>query len=200
MTDPELFEAHKNEMKLMPYLHLPVQSGSDKVLDAMNRKHTRDFYFEIIEKFKEARPDMAFSSDFIVGYPGETEQDFEDTMDLVRRVTFVQGYSFNYSPRPGTPASMNADQLPLKLKNERLYKLQALLREQQQDFNKSFLGKTINVLFESNAKLDGQIQGKSEFMQTVLAFGSPELFGKIISVKITRIHTNTLEGEIVVNS
>ena len=200
MTDPELFEAHRDEKKLMPYLHLPVQSGSDKILDAMNRKHTRDFYFEVIERFKQARPDMAFSSDFIVGYPGETEQDFEDTMDLVKKVTFVQGYSFNYSARPGTPASMHNDQITLKIKNDRLYALQALLREQQQSFNKSFLGKTIEVLFESDAKLDGQIQGKSEYMQTVLAYGSKELFGKIVPVRITRIHTNTLEGEIIVNS
>lgn len=197
MVDEELFEAHASEAKLMPYLHLPVQAGSNRILEAMNRKHTREFYFEIIEKFRKARPDMAFSSDFIVGYPGETAKDFEDTMDLVRHVGFAQCYSFNYSPRPGTPAAIIENQVPEDAKTERLHRLQALIHEQQTAFNTSKLGQTLEVLFDKDGRHEGQISGKSEYLQAVAVKASPSLKGQIAKVKITRVETNSLVGELV---
>lgn len=196
MTDEELFEVHATEAKLMPYLHLPVQAGSNRVLEAMNRKHSREFYFEIIEKFKKARPDMAFSSDFIVGYPGETAKDFEDTMDLVRQVKFAQCYSFNYSPRPGTPAAIIENQVPEDVKTERLHRLQALIHEQQTAFNASKLGGTLEVLFDKDGRHQGQISGKSEYLQAV-AVAAPQNFkGEIKKVKITKLESNSLVGEL----
>lgn len=197
MTEDELFEVHADEPKLMPFLHLPVQSGSSSVLQAMNRKHDRDFYFNVIERFRAARPDMAFSSDFIVGYPGETDQDFEDTMDLVRKVKFAQCYSFKYSPRPGTPASVLGNQVPEATKDERLQKLQNLIREQQQDFNQQQVGKILHVLFDKPGRHAGQIQGKSEYMQAVAVQADISNIGKILPVKITRLETNSLVGELV---
>lgn len=197
MIDEELFEVHASEKKLMPFLHLPVQSGSDKILEAMNRKHNRDFYFGIIEKFKNTRSDIAFSSDFIVGYPGETEKDFEDTMDLVRSVKFAQCYSFKYSSRPGTPASVLENQVPEEVKSERLQRLQELIRLQQQEFNGSFIGKRLKVLFDERGKYQGQIQGKSQYMQAVFTNADVDLLGEILEVQITHMEPNSLGGKLI---
>jgi tRNA-2-methylthio-N6-dimethylallyladenosine synthase len=196
MTDEELFEVHASEPKLMPYLHLPVQAGADKVLKEMNRKHTRDFYFEIIEKFRKAQPEIAFSSDFIVGYPGETEQDFEDTLDLVRQVKFAQAYSFKYSPRPGTPASALSNQIPEEVKIERLARLQELLMQQQLEFNRSCVGKTLPVLFDKPGRYEGQVMGKSPYMQSVYIQGSTDLIGAIYEVDITNASQNAISGQL----
>ncbi|MBI1954110.1 MAG: tRNA (N6-isopentenyl adenosine(37)-C2)-methylthiotransferase MiaB [Proteobacteria bacterium] len=152
MTDETLFEAHATEPKLMPYVHLPVQSGSDKILKAMNRKHNIQYYMDIISKFKSAASDIALSSDFIVGYPGETEQDFLDTMELVKRVNYAQAYSFKYSQRPGTPASALPNQVDENVKSERLARLQELLKKQQKDFNNCCIGKSLSVLIEKDGR------------------------------------------------
>jgi tRNA-2-methylthio-N6-dimethylallyladenosine synthase len=195
MTD-DLIEAHGSVEKLMPFLHLPVQSGSDKILKAMNRKHTAELYFNVIDKLKAARPGISFSSDFIVGYPGETEKDFEDTLELVRRVAFAQAYSFKYSPRPGTPASIMA-QVPEEVKIERLQKLQILLNQQQYDFNKKSVGKIMNVLIEKPGKHENQYAGKTEYMQTVILDNVSEYIGKIVKAKIVQASPNSLQGELV---
>lgn len=195
-VDESLIQAHKNLPKLMPFLHLPVQSGSNKILKSMNRRHTREEYFDIIDKFREACPDIAFSSDFIVGYPGETDQDFEDTMDLVRKVNYAQCFSFKYSPRPGTPAASIATQVPEDVKSERLYLLQNLLNEQQEAFNKSCVGKSLKVLFTEKGKKDGQIVGKSPYMQSVIVEGCESIIGKIEEVKITEHTKNILKGRL----
>ncbi len=186
---------HRDEPKLMPFLHLPVQSGSNKILGAMNRKHTAARYLEIIEEYRKARPDMLFSSDFIVGYPGETEQDFEDTMELVHKVKFALSYSFKYSIRPGTPAAAMNNQIPEDIKSERLARLQALLTEQQNHINQEAIGKTSLVLFEKFGKYPGQILGKNEYGQAVCANGTEDHFGKIIPVKALTLNGSTLVGE-----
>lgn len=196
-VDDELIEAHRDLDKLMPYLHLPVQSGSDHVLKAMNRRHTADDYRLIIEKLRKARPEIAFSSDFIVGYPGENARDFEDTMQLVKDVFYAQCFSFKYSPRAGTPAAALDYQVPEDVKSERLDRLQDLLREQQQQFNQTFVEKITPVLFEKKGKQPGQIIGKNPYLQSVLVKGNERLLGEIIDVKITSAGLNSLEGEIV---
>jgi len=150
MTD-DLIQLHGSNDKLMPYLHLPVQSGSDNVLKLMNRKHTRDYYFEIIEKVRKAKPDIALSSDFIIGFPGETDQDFEDTLDLIQRVKYMNSYSFKYSPRPGTPAA-NKELISDEILDERLACTQALLNEQQMEYNRKFIQKTVQVLIDGAGK------------------------------------------------
>ena len=195
MTDA-LIEAHKLP-KLMPWLHLPVQSGSNKVLKEMNRKHERDYYLSIIDKLLAARPDLVFSSDFIVGFPGETDADFEDTMDIVRRVNYSQCYSFKYSPRPGTPGSTRTDQVPEDAKSERLTRLQALIVEQQLAFNKSFIGKEVEVLLDRSGKFDGQLAGKTPYMQSVYLSTKLDNFGNLVNVKINNAFQNSLSGEIV---
>ena len=194
MVDEELFEVHREESKVMPFLHLPVQSGSNKLLKSMNRKHDRDFYFKIIEKFRKHRADMAFSSDFIVGYPGETDEDFQDTLELVKHVKYAQCYSFKYSPRPGTPASVMENQIQDTVKSERLAILQALLRKQQKDFNKSCIGKEMDVLFDKTGKQQGQIIGKSPYLQSVVVKGNTNLIGTINKVKITQANINSING------
>jgi tRNA-2-methylthio-N6-dimethylallyladenosine synthase len=166
----------------------------------MNRKHTRDFYLEIIEKFKAARPDMAFSSDFIVGYPGETEEDFAQTLDIVERVGYSQCYSFKYSPRPGTPASMLTNQVPEKVKDERLQRLQNLIREKQTAFNASKIGEVLYVLFDKKGKNPGQLQGKSEYLQAVVIEADDSYLNKILPVEITSIETNSLKGRLIVKN
>ena len=193
----DLIELHKTEAKLMPCLHLPVQSGSDKILKDMNRKHTAEQYLEIIRKYREASPEILFSSDFIVGYPGETEQDFEDTLELIRKVKFSQAYSFKYSPRPGTPASVMDNQVPEEVMVERLVRIQALLSEQQDQINQQAVGRTFSVLFEKEGKHLGQILGKNEFNQPVCALGSSSDIGKILSVKVNRVSGTTLIGDLV---
>ncbi|NCY26510.1 MAG: tRNA (N6-isopentenyl adenosine(37)-C2)-methylthiotransferase MiaB, partial [Alphaproteobacteria bacterium] len=161
MSD-DLIAIHGAEAKLMPYLHLPIQSGSNEILKRMNRKHEAGFYLDIIERLRKARPDIALSSDFIVGFPGESDAHFEETLELVRRVNYASAFSFAYSPRPGTPASTDDKQVPEAIKHERLQALQALLRQQQAAFNAASVGKTMNVLFEKDGKYEGQLIGKSE--------------------------------------
>jgi len=166
MTDA-LITAHKDVEKLMPYLHLPVQAGSDPILKAMNRSHTTESYLAILEKVRAARPDIAFSGDFIVGFPGETDADFEATLELVRQVRYSQAFSFKYSPRPGTPAAEMEQQIPAAVMDERLQRLQALLNEHQYDFNKQLVGRKKSWLLESNGKLDNQLVGKTPWPTSV---------------------------------
>lgn len=194
----ELYEAHGNEPKLMPFLNLPVQSGSNKILQAMNRKHTRDEYFKIIERLRKNRPDMQFSSDFIIGFPGETEQDFEDTMDMARSVGFTQAYSFTYSPRPGTPGADMENQVPEEVKYERLQRFQALIDAQQIKFNQSCEGSVMPVLFDREGKKNGQIVGKTPYMQsTHIVSANDDLIGKIVDVKLIKAFPYSLEGELM---
>jgi tRNA-2-methylthio-N6-dimethylallyladenosine synthase len=192
----DLTQLHKTESKLMPYLHLPVQSGSDKILKAMNRKHTAKRYLDLVEQYRNACPDMLFSSDFIVGYPGETEQDFEDTLELIRKVKFSISYSFKYSPRPGTPAAMEI-QVPEDIKTERLVRIQALLSQQEDEIKQNSIGKTCLVMFEKIGKYPGQILGKNQYGQAVCAIGEKEHIGKILSVILERVIGTTLIGSIV---
>jgi tRNA-2-methylthio-N6-dimethylallyladenosine synthase len=196
--DDDLIAAFADTPKLMPYLHLPVQSGSDRILKRMNRGHRRDDYFAAIEKLRAARPDLALSSDFIVGFPGESDADFEDTLDLVRRVNFAQAYSFKYSPRPGTPAAAHDDQVDEAVKSERLARLQELLNEQQLAFNESMAGKTIPVLFDRLGRKPGQIVGRSPWLQAthveLARDGCETILGKTLQVTIARGAPNGLVG------
>ena len=192
--DDALIDAHRDLDKLMPYLHLPVQSGSDRMLALMNRRHGRDLYLDIIDRLKRARPDIALSSDFIVGFPGETDADFEATMTLVREVGFAQAYSFKYSPRPGTPAETMDDQVEEAVKTERLHALQALLVEQQADFAASLVGRTLPVLFERPGRKPGQIVGRSPYLQPVHLDADRARIGEIVDVTITATGRNSLFG------
>jgi tRNA-2-methylthio-N6-dimethylallyladenosine synthase len=195
--DEELIAAHGEEDKLMPLLHLPVQSGSDRVLAEMNRRHTASDYRRTIAALRRARADIAFSSDFIVGFPGESEADFAATLDLVRDIGFVQAFSFKYSPRPGTPAAMRADQVPEELKNERLARLQDSLAHQQKTFNRSFVGRTLPVLFEKPGRHPGQLAGRSPWLQPVHAVAPPALLGRVAAVAVAGIEPNSLAGILV---
>jgi len=197
MTDEELFTVHATEEKLMPFLHLPIQSGSNKILQAMNRKHTREFYLDLIAKFRLARPDMAFSSDFIVGYPGETEEDFLDTISIVREVGYALCYSFKYSPRPGTPASALEHQVPEDVKDERLQRLQSVILEEQHKFNLQKVGMIMPVLFDKVGKKEGQIAGKTPYLQTVIIKGDVDMIGTTANVTITAAYQNSLTGVVV---
>ncbi len=192
----ELYEVHANEPKCMPFMHLPVQSGSDKILKAMNRKHTVDEYKEIIDKMRKMRPDIAISSDFIVGFPGETDQDFEDTMSLIDYAGFSQCYSYKYSPRPGTPAAESEEQIPEKIKDERLRELQQLTSKHQRGFNNKSVGLVMPVLFDREGRRDGQIVGKSPYMQSVYIEAPQEYFGQIIDVKISGAFAYSVSGHI----
>jgi len=190
-----LIAAHGDVEKLMPFLHLPVQSGSDRILKAMNRSHSRDSYLRILDRVRTVRPDIAFSGDFIVGFPGETDEDFEDTMRLVREVGHAQAYSFKYSPRPGTPAADMADQIPMEIMDERLQRLQAQIVADQTAFNRNTVGKTCDVLLERPGKFDGQLIGKSPWLQSVHVL-APELsIGNIVRVQITDSGPLSLKGE-----
>lgn len=194
----DLYKAHKEEEKLMPFLHLPVQAGGNKTLKAMNRKHTREEYFEIIDRLREARPDLALSSDFIVGFPGESDEEFEDTLDLVKRVNYAQCYSFKYSPRPGTPGAEMTNQIPEEIKAERLARLQALLNEQQLVFNQSSIGKTMPILVDRVGKKEHQLLGRSPYMQSVRIDNAPqEIKNTIVNVIIEEAHANSLVGKLV---
>ncbi len=194
--DDALIDAHGTCDKLMPYLHLPVQSGSDRILKAMNRKHTRDQYFKLIDRIRSARPDLLLSGDFIVGFPGETDQDFEDTMDLIRHVHYGQAYSFKYSTRPGTPAA-EKEQLPDDLMTERLHRMQALLGDQQRATQDSMIGQTVKVLFEKAGRETGQMIGKSEYLHAVFADATDVQIGDLRDVRITKSERNSLGGEIL---
>ena len=193
MSD-DLIAIHGASKKLMPYLHLPIQSGSDAILAKMNRKHTVAFYLEIMEKLRAARPDIALSSDFIVGFPGETDKDFEDTMNLVRQVGYAACYFFKYSQRPGTPAAIDEKQIPENVKEERLARLQALIVEQQLAFNQQSVGKIMPVLFDRDGKFEGQLIGKSPYMQSVYVTAGDNMRGKIVDVEITGAYQNSLSG------
>jgi len=195
--DDDLIAAHGELEKLQPFLHLPVQSGSNKILKAMNRKHDRDLYFDVIERLRKARNDITFSSDFIVGFPGETDQDFEDTMDMVRRVEFVSCYSFKFSARPGTPAANMQNLVRDDVASERLSQLQGLLNEQQIEFNRKSVGMTLPVLLDRKGKKDGQLVGRSPFMQSVFVQANDRLMNTIADIKITEGFDNSLTGEIV---
>ena len=197
--DQTLIDAHRDVPALMPFLHLPVQSGSDRILEAMNRKHTAQTYFNIIEKLREARPDIGLSSDFIVGFPSETEEDFEKTLDLVRHVGFAQSYSFKYSIRPGTPAGAMEVQVTEEVKMNRLQRLQELLNEQQLGFNLKTVGTIQSVLLDRMGRQKGQFIGKSPFMQSVVVEGPERLFGQIVDVRIDQAHPNSVTGEIVIH-
>ena len=194
--DDDLITAHGTIPALMPFLHLPVQSGSDRILAAMNRKHSAADYLRIVEKLRAARPDMALSSDFIVGHPGETDADFEATLDLIRRVRFAQAFSFKYSPRPGTPASGAPFQVPEEEKDRRLQALQSLLRHQQAEFNAACAGLTLPVLVTGLGRKSGQIGGRSPYLQPVHLTGSESLIGTEIPVQITAGHANSLSGSL----
>ncbi len=194
MTD-SLIELFGIEEKLMPYLHLPVQSGSDRVLRMMNRRHTIAKYLDIVSKVREIRPDVALSGDFIVGFPGETEEEFQETLDLCSRVKYAQAYSFKYSSRPGTPAS-KLKEIDEKIKAERLSRLQNLLAKHQKIFQNNMIGKKYSVLIEKPGKEVGQIVGRSPYLQPVFVNGSTNLLGKIVNVEIISCRTNSLEGTI----
>ena len=194
MTD-SLIKVHKTNHKLMPFLHLPIQSGSDKILKDMNRKHTVDSYKKIVDKLKNERPDIALSSDFIVGYPNETDRDFEETMRFVDDVEFVIAYSFMYSQRPGTPAQKK-DNVPLADKKARLSALQSLLKEHQKKFNKSFVGSTMEVLFEKKGRYQDQYIGRSIYNQSVFTKNNKNLVNTIENVKILNSTDFALESSI----
>ncbi|MFT8368710.1 MAG: tRNA (N6-isopentenyl adenosine(37)-C2)-methylthiotransferase MiaB [Acetobacter papayae] len=192
--DDALIAAHRDLPQLMPFLHLPVQSGSDRILRAMNRGHTADEYRDLVRRLREARPDLALSSDFIVGHPGESDADFEATMELVRDTGFALAYSFKYSPRPGTPAAGAGMQVPEDVKDSRLQALQQLLRQQQDAFNQTMVGQSMPVLFTGTGRKPGQIAGRSPWLQPVHVQGSPSLIGQEIMVRITERLTNSLGG------
>jgi len=190
-----LIAAHGDVEKLMPFLHLPVQSGSDRILKAMNRSHSRDSYMRILDRVRAVRPDIAFSGDFIVGFPGETDADFEDTLSLVREVGHAQAYSFKYSPRPGTPAADMADQIPMEIMDERLQRLQAQIVADQTAFNDRTVGRTTDVLLERPGKFDGQLIGKSPWLQSVHVLAPNLSIGDIVTVQITDSGPLSLKGE-----
>ena len=191
-----LIEAHADCKKLMPYLHLPVQSGSDKILKRMNRAHTAESYLRVIEKLRKARPDILLSGDFIVGFPEETEEDFQATMDLVRAVEYGQAYSFKYSTRPGTPAA-ERPQVEEAVKTERLHRLQDLLWSQQRGLQKRMVGREVSVLFEKAGRDTGQMVGKSEHLHAVHAYAPDVAIGELRQVRIVESLTNSLTGELL---
>ena len=195
-VDDDLIAAHRDVPELMPYLHLPVQSGSDRVLAAMNRRHDRGFYLALARRLRDARPDLALTSDFIVGFPGETDADFEATLDLVREVGFAGAFSFKYSARPGTPAAAMAGQVEDAVKVERLARLQDLLSAQQAAFNRRSVGTEMDVLLEGPGRLAGQLVGKSPYMQAVHVTAPAEMIGEIVRLRIDAAHPNSLAGRL----
>lgn len=194
--DDALIAAHRDLDFLMPYLHLPVQSGSDRILKAMNRKHTAAEYLTLIERIKTARPDMAFSGDFIVGFPGETDADFEDTLKIIADVGYSSAYSFKYSTRPGTPGANLTEQVDEAIKVERLARLQELVNKQTTDFHASCVGRTLPVLIERVGRMPGQVGGRSPYLQAVHLEGSTDLIGAIHEVEIIGTSTNSLVGRL----
>jgi tRNA-2-methylthio-N6-dimethylallyladenosine synthase len=194
MSD-DLIASHRDIPKLMPFLHLPIQSGSDRILAAMNRRHGRSEYLDIIARVRAARPDIAISSDFIVGFPGETEDDFAATLDLIEQVKFAQAYSFTYSARPGTPAAEMDGQIAEAVKTERLARLQIAIERQRQAFSAALVGRKLDVLFERPGRLPGQIAGRSPYLQPVQVMASAHRIGTVGRVEITALSTNSLFGE-----
>jgi tRNA-2-methylthio-N6-dimethylallyladenosine synthase len=193
----DLIDAHAQQPALMPFLHLPVQSGSDRILQAMNRKHTAKDYIDLIDRVRAVRPDMALSSDFIVGFPGETEEDFQATLDLVQKINFSSSYFFKYSMRPGTPGAEMEEQVPEEVKSERLYRLQELVDGQRHAYNDASVGKVMPILFEKKGRDPGQISGKSPYLQAVQVDGPESLIGCVADVLITEALTNSLKGTLV---
>ena len=192
--DDDLIAAHAEVPQLMPFLHLPVQSGSDRVLEAMNRQHKARLYYDIVDRLHAARPDMALSSDFIVGFPGESETDFAATMKLVEEIGFAQAYSFNYSIRPGTPGAAMENQVPEEVKDERLQRLQAVLNAQQVAFNRAMIGRILPVLLEKPGKRDGQLVGRSPYLQAVHVMADPSEIGRVVDLRIDDIGHFSLSG------
>jgi len=190
--DDELIEAHRDLPQVMPFLHLPVQSGSDRILAAMNRQHTAEDYRGIIDRLRAACPDIALSSDFIVGFPGESDQDFADTLKLVEGIGFAQAYSFKYSPRPGTPASGMTGQVPEAVKEERLAQLQAALQSQSARFNQACVGRTFDVVLDRPGRRDGQLIGRSPYMQSVFVTAPATMLNSVQKLTITAAHSNSL--------
>ncbi len=195
--DHDLIAAHGEVPQLMPYLHLPIQSGSNNVLQAMNRRHDRNDYLALVDRLREARPDIAMSGDFIVGFPGETDQDFADTLSLVDKVGYASAYSFKYSPRPGTPAANSGDQVPESVKSDRLESLQQLLNAQQFAFNKHTEGRVVEILVDRTGGRDGQMSGRSPYMQAVNFLGNVDQIGKILPCRLSVARQNSMSGEIV---
>jgi tRNA-2-methylthio-N6-dimethylallyladenosine synthase len=193
----DLIAAHRDNPKLMPYLHLPFQAGADRILAAMNRKHTAADYLRLVERIRVARPDIALSTDIIVGFPGETDAEFEATLDVVRAVGFAQAYSFKYSPRPGTPAASLDTQIPAEIASQRLTRLQALLGEQQATFNAECVGKIFPVLFEKAGRHEGQLVGRSPYLQPVHAAAESSFLGRILPVEISAASPYSLAGTVV---
>lgn len=196
-VDDDLIECHRNLKQLMPYLHLPVQAGSDKILKAMNRRHNRAQYLEKVEKLTKANPDLRMSSDFIVGFPGETDDDFEQTLSLVNEVKYIQAFSFKYSRRAGTPAAVMPNQVEEKVKRQRLDILQNLLFDYQNKFNMSCIGKEFDVLFEQNGRHKGQLIGRTPYMQNLYAKADKKLLNKIVRVRVEDATTNSLCGKVL---
>ena len=194
--DEALIEAHASNPKLMPFLHLPVQSGSDRILKAMNRGHGTAAYMDTVAKVRAARPDMALSGDFIVGFPGETDADFEDTLTLIEEVGYASAYCFKYSPRPGTPAAEDPDQVPDEVVAERLARIQALIHAQQTAFNRSCVGRSLPVLLEKPGREPSQLMGRSPYLQPVHVNGQKAQIGAVLEVKIDSVGTNSLSGHI----
>ncbi|MGV0817416.1 tRNA (N6-isopentenyl adenosine(37)-C2)-methylthiotransferase MiaB [Martelella sp. AMO21009] len=192
--DDRLMQAHRDLPKLMPYLHLPVQAGSDRILRAMNRRHTAEEYLALIERIRAARPDIAMSGDFIVGFPGETEEDFQATLTLVEKVRYAQAFSFKYSPRPGTPGAELGDQVPEAEKADRLQRLQAMLTRHQFEFAQSRIGMEMGILLEKPGRNPGQLIGRSPWLQSVVIDGGEAEIGDLVRVRITDAATNSLAG------
>ncbi len=192
--DEALIAAHRDLPALMPYLHLPVQSGSDRILAAMNRKHRADDYLRLVDRIRAARPDIALSSDFIVGFPGESDDEFEATMRLIETIGYAAAYSFKYSPRPGTPAALREDSVDEAVMSERLQRLQTLIAAQQTTFNRASVGQVVDVLFEKPGRYEGQMMGRTPYLQAVGVTAGRELIGTIARVAITGLGSNSLHG------
>ncbi len=193
----DLINEHKNNKKLMPFLHLPIQSGSNRILKEMNRKHSKEDYIELIKLIRSDVPNMAFSSDFIVAYPGETNHDFEETIDLIEKINFASSYSFKYSPRPGTKSSLKKEQVDDKTSTNRLKKIQELLLTQQTNFNNSFINKTVEVLVSSRAKKNNQFVGRTKYLQPVHFFSSKNVIGETLKIKIDNLTSFSLHGKVL---
>ncbi|GLK71935.1 tRNA (N6-isopentenyl adenosine(37)-C2)-methylthiotransferase MiaB [Ancylobacter dichloromethanicus] len=194
--DDELIAAHREIPALMPYLHLPVQSGSNRILAAMNRRHDRELFLDIVARVRAARPDIAFSSDFIVGFPGESDADFADTMELVEKVGFASSFSFKYSSRPGTPAAGMGEQVPEAVKSERIHALQALLDRQKAAFDAACRGRRFDILIEKPGRFPGQLIGRSPYLQSVVVEGPQEAIGTLAEVEVREVSTKSLSGDI----
>ena len=195
-VDDTLIAAHRDLPALMPFVHLPVQSGSDRILAAMNRKHSADDYRRVIDRFRAVRQDIAFSSDFIVGFPGETEEDFAATLALVTQIGYAGAYSFKYSPRPGTPAADMRETVSAAEMDERLVRLQELIDSQQSAFNLAAIGSTVDVLFERAARNPGQIVGRTAYLQPAHVMASPDIIGQVLPVTIASLERYSLLGEL----